>query len=114
MTKIRFSSIFRVPIDARDEFAKLAQILADRVRDTEPTTEEYLWFCNARRTEWEVRETYPSSQAAMEHIKNMGAELDRILDISTLEWRIYGPIEGELAELAEHAGATVLNVEPGF
>jgi quinol monooxygenase YgiN len=114
MNKILFSAAFTVPAEALDEFKKLGEILIQRVKDTEPTTEEYLWYCDAEQVEWEVRETYPDSAAALAHVQNMGAELQRAMEIATLDLRIYGPASEELQGLARQVGAKVFGCDGGF
>lgn len=114
MKKIHLSAIFVVPAEALDEFKQLAGVLTTRVEDTESTTEQYLWYCNQDQSEWEVRETYPDSDAALAHVQNMGAELQRMMQIAQLDLRVFGPANEALRGLGAQVGAKLFNFDSGI
>lgn len=114
MTKIHLSAIFTVPAEVLEEFKSLTQVLTKRVEETEPTTERYIWFCNSEQTEWEVRETYPDADAALAHVQNMGADLQRMMEIARLDLRVYGPANEALKGLGAQVGAKMFDFDSGF
>ena len=59
-------------------------------------TTQYDWFFNEDHTTCVVRETYRDSDAALEHVANLGPTLAAIFSVSDLALEIYGSPSDQL------------------
>ena len=90
-----------------DAFKEAAAACMESVRARDHGTLQYDWFWNADQTECNVRETYASSEALMEHIGNLGDPFGALLDTSDIVVEVYGDPSTELVEATAAIPVTV-------
>lgn len=78
------------------EFKELAARCMQSVRDNDSGTLQYDWFFNHDETVCVVREAYRDSEAALEHVSNLGETLGELLQLCDLDLEIYGAPTTEL------------------
>ena len=60
------------------------------VKEKDTGTLQYDWFLDADQTECVVREHYKDSDAAMEHMGNLGDLLGALLSVCDMSLEVYG------------------------
>ncbi len=73
-----------------EEFKRLAQQAIEIVRAQEPGTLLYEWWFNADESECVAIDCYADSDAIMEHVRNVGPTMRKILAIADRTTEIYG------------------------
>lgn len=91
MESLQVSAVFpAIATESSTEFRQLADEVLDIVR-SEPGTLQYDWFYSQDGSRCVVRETYASSDAVLEHLGNVGPNLQRLVELGGgLELEVFG------------------------
>ena len=99
MSELQVTARWRIHDRKLDEFKELAEQCMESVRTKDTGTLQYDWFFSGDHTECVVRETYRDSEAALEHMTNLGGELAAALTaVADLEAEFFGAPSDELLE----------------
>jgi len=90
MKELKVNARLRIQPGKIDEFKKLADACVEMVKLKDKGTIQYDWFYNEGKSECIVRECYVNSEAALEHISNVGELLGGLLAISEISLEVYG------------------------
>jgi quinol monooxygenase YgiN len=95
---------FRFNEGKREEFERLSAQAMEIVKNKEPGTLQYDIFMNDDRSECVVIERYRDSEAAMEHVANLGHLFDAVFaTVTIVHGELLGEPSGELrANLADN------------
>lgn len=90
-----------------EDFKVVAARCIVSVREKDSGTLQYDWFMNEAQTEFVVRETYRDSEAALEHVANLGDLLGELLAVSDLAVEVFGVPSDELGAALASMGAQI-------
>ena len=71
------------------------------VREKDTGTRQYDWFLSPDETECVVRERYASSEAVLEHMVNVAAQLQQLPEVADLSLEFYGDPSPALMKAVE-------------
>ncbi len=97
-----------------NEFKKLAHDCVEVVRQKDKGTTQYDWFYNESKSECIVRESYIDSEAALEHMANVGHLLGGIVELSTISFDLYGSPSENLRNALEAFDVTYYDFGVGL
>jgi quinol monooxygenase YgiN len=97
-----------------ESFRKVAALCLTNVRQKERGAMRYDWFLNADQKECVVIERYRDSGAVLEHIANLGENLEALTACCDLWIELYGNPSKELAETAAAMPVPVLTLMQGI
>ena len=69
--KLQLSARMKIREGKLEGFKRQAAVCISHVKEKDPGTLQYDWFLNSDNTEWEIRETYESSEALLAHRNNL-------------------------------------------
>ncbi|HET6984407.1 MAG TPA: antibiotic biosynthesis monooxygenase [Myxococcaceae bacterium] len=95
---------FKVHQGKLEEFRRVAARCIETVRTRDSGTLRYEWFLNADQSEGIVQETYRSSEAYLEHVKNLREALDALRSLASLSAEILGTPSPELTQTFKARG----------
>lgn len=101
MNDIQVNARLKIQPGKMDEFKILALECVERVKKRDKGTTQYDWFYNEEKSECVVRERYKSSDAALEHIANVGDLLGGLVALATISLEIYGSASENLKNALE-------------
>lgn len=111
MKEIKVNARLRIMPGKMDEFKKLGHACVEMVKQKDKGTLQYDWFYNEGKSECIVREHYVNSEAALEHISNVGELLGGLVAISEISLEVYGSPSQTLLDALQ--GFDVLYYEYG-
>jgi len=97
-----------------NEFKEWAHECMSVVRQKDTETQQYDWFLNANKTVCIVREQYPSSEALMAHLGNLGGLMGKMMELSDLKLEVFGDPSPELAAATAGLDVTVYTFVQGL
>ena len=92
---------FKVNEGKLEEFKRLAARCMETVRTKDPGTLRYDWFISADESEGVVQESYRSSEAYLEHVKNLRETLDALRTVASVSSEMLGTPSPELPQVLE-------------
>ena len=101
MNELQVTARLRIHDGKLDEFKNVAKACLEGVREKDKGTLQYDWFFNEGQTECVVRERYVDSNAALEHMGNLGETLGALLGLVDLSLEICGTPSDELVQATE-------------
>ncbi len=113
MNNLQTNALFNIHAGKLNEFKALAAQAMDTVKAKDKNTLQYDWFFNDDHTECMVRERYTDSNAAFEHLANMGELFGKILQVSDLSLEVYGTPSEELKKAITDRNAKLYTSYPG-
>ena len=81
METIQVTATMRIRNGALERFKEVAAACVETVRTQDTGTLQYDWFLDADEKVCVVRETYPDSDAVLEHIAHQGEGLDELFGL---------------------------------
>jgi quinol monooxygenase YgiN len=98
MGKILSVARFRIRPGKLPEFQQIAAECLQIVREKDTGTTMYEWFMNEDQTECIAIDCYESSEAVIEHAKNVGPTMRRLRDVADLSAEILGSPSEQLVK----------------
>jgi quinol monooxygenase YgiN len=98
---------FKVHEGKLEEFRRVATRCMETVRAKDSGTLRYEWFTNADQSEGIVQESYRSSEAYLDHVKNLRETLDVLRSLASLSAEILGTPGPELTQTFKTRGVPV-------
>lgn len=108
MSRIQSLARFRIHPGKTEAFKQLSANCMELARAKDPGTIRYDIFLNDDETEAVVYEEYESSEAALQHFKNMGENAEAIFKIVDMDGETWGEPSGELRTGLEAHGVRIL------
>ena len=96
MKKLQVIARLKIHDGQLDAFKSLAAQMLKAVKENEPGTTQYDAFFNADQTECVVLETYTDSAAVFAHLADIGAMLQKLLELSVMTLEVFGSPSEEL------------------
>ena len=97
-----------------NSFREVAARCLSNVRAKEKGAMRYDWYLNTEQKECVVIERYRDSEAVLEHIANLGENLEALTACCDLWIELYGNPSKELAETAAAMPVPVLSLMQGI
>jgi len=109
MSNLQVSAKMKVRNGMLEEFKRQAAKCISIVKEKDAGTLQYDWFLNSDNTECEIRETYQSPEALLEHVSNLREPLRILFEkfASDHSVAIYGDVSSELLESAKARGIDI-------
>ncbi len=107
MEELQVTARFRIDQADIAQFKSLAEQCIRRVRDKDTGTLQYDGFFSDDETVCEVRETYASSAAVLEHIDHLGDLLGPLFALAPPQISVYGSPSQELRDATADMAPTV-------
>jgi quinol monooxygenase YgiN len=100
MSKLQMVARCVIHDGKQDEFKAVARQLLEKVKPEKGTlTLQYDWFLSPDGRTCTVVESYPSSEACMQHMANVGPMLGALMALCSLEQvDLFGTPSGEVAK----------------
>jgi quinol monooxygenase YgiN len=96
MNKLQVIASFKIHEGKLDAFKALAAQMLKAVKENEPGTTQYDAFFNADQTECVALETYTDSAAVFAHLADVGAMLEKLLELAEMNLQVFGSPSEEL------------------
>lgn len=97
-----------------EEFKTLAEETLARVKEKGSGVLQYDWFLDEDETRCVVRGAFESSEALLEHMKNVKETVDRLLKICDLSTEIFGDPSPELMKAVDGLGVVIYDYFQGL
>jgi quinol monooxygenase YgiN len=107
MSALQVTARLRIHDGKLSEFKDVAARCKELVRVKDTGTLQYDWFLDESGTECVVREAYRDSDAAFEHMANLGDTLGELLTLSDMELEVYGTPSQALIDATAEMGARI-------
>ena len=114
MSRIMSVARFRVHPGKLGEFKALAAECAALVRERDPGTSLYEWFCNEERSECIAIDSYSSSDAVIAHIRNVGPTMRRLRQLADVSVDLLGSPSAELMQTLQFKADGVFSFMEGL
>ena len=115
LSKLQSSAVIKIPEGMLEEFKQQAAEIIKLAKEKDTGTLRYDWFLNSDQTECEVREEYKNSEALIEHIGNLGANISKLFnDFPIGHFNLYGDPSPQLLEMIKGKGLKVYSFLQGF
>ncbi len=90
MQNLQITGRFQIHEGQTEAFKKVVSKCIAVTKAKDKNTLQYDWFFNHDETKCVVREIFKNSDAAVEHLDNLGDLIDELLEISDYTPEIYG------------------------
>ena len=100
MKNLQITGRFNIHEGKTEEFKKIVSQCINITKSKDKNTLQYDWFFNHNETKCAVREIFKDSEAAVEHLDNLDALIDELLEVSDYTLEIYGNPSQELLNAA--------------
>lgn len=90
MKNLQITGRFNIHEGKTEEFKKIISRCIEITKANDKNTLQYDWFFNHDETKCVVREIFKNSEAAVEHLDNLGDLIDELLEIADYSPEIYG------------------------
>ena len=110
MDELQVTARIKIEADKFKKFEATAKACMRVAREIDTGTLQYDWFLNENRTECVVRERYRDSEAALEHVANLGATIRKDLQEAEMSLEFYGEASAKLIEAAKGGNVTFYKI----
>lgn len=107
MKLIKVRALFKINEGQLDAFKDITSQFISVVKEKDQGTLMYDWYLNENTMECSVLEDYADSNAALEHVANVGDLLQKLMDLGEMSLELYGNPNEELSKALEGLGAKV-------
>ena len=107
MKLIKLRALFKINEGQLEAFKRLVPQFISAVREKDQGTLMYDWYLNKETLECSVLEDYADSNAALEHVANVGDLLQKLMELGEMSIELYGTPNEELSKALQGLGAKV-------
>lgn len=100
MNSIFLIARFNIREGKLEKFKRIASECIEIVKEKESNTLKYDWYFDENQLECAVLEEYRNSEAAMEHMENLGPQLGQLMELADFKAEAYGEMSEELQKTA--------------
>jgi len=107
MKIIKVRALFKINEGQLEAFKQLTSQFISTVKEKDQGTLMYDWYLNEDTMECSVLEDYADSNAALEHVANVGDLLQKLMGLGEMSIELYGNPNEELSKALDGLGAKI-------
>ena len=93
MSTVKFTVELVVQRHQLSDFKRIAREMNAIVRKDEPLTLQCQWFFHEGEDKWYLTETFPDSDAFLQHLANVASQLGQLLEITEVSrFEVFGDL----------------------
>ena len=101
MKLIKVRALFKIKEGKLEAFKQIVSQFISTVKEKDQGTLMYDWYLNEDTMECSVLEDYADSNAALEHVANVGDLLQKLMELGEMSLELYGSPDEELSQALE-------------
>ena len=114
MKLIKVRALFKINEGQLEAFKRIVSQFISAVKEKDKGTLMYDWYLNEDTMECSVLEDYADSNAALEHVSNVGDLLQKLSVLGEMSIELYGSPNEELTKALEGLDARVFPFYAGL
>jgi quinol monooxygenase YgiN len=114
MKLVKFRALFKINEGQLDAFKQITSQFIAAVKEKDQGTLMYDWYLNEETMECSVLEDYADSDAALEHVANLGDLLGKLMELGEMSLELYGSPNEELSKALEGMDAKIFPFYAGL
>jgi quinol monooxygenase YgiN len=114
MKLIKVRALLKIKEGKLEAFKQIVSQFVSTVKEKDQGTLMYDWYLNEDTMECSVLEDYADSNAALEHVANVGDLLQKLMELGEMSLELYGNPNEELSKALEGLDAKVFPFYAGL